>query len=128
MKQKSLIFTLALFSSVLLFSCSKNNGGDDGGSGGGNSGGTPGPLFSAVKAMMQTNCAVAGCHTGPNAQNGINFTIDNTIIAQKNQIKARAVDQAGTPSQMPAPPNPPLSAVDQKKITDWIAAGGTLTN
>ena len=125
MKRKFLIVTLSVFCSAYLLSCSKSNGGDDNGGG---SGGTPGPLFSAVKAMMQTNCAIAGCHVGPNAQNGLNYTVDATIIQQKERIKVRAVDQAGTALQMPPPPNPTLSAADQKKITDWIAAGGALTN
>lgn len=121
MNRKFVFSGIAFLSSMIILSCTKENGG-------GTSSGTPGPLFSAVKSMMQTNCAVSGCHVGSNPQNGLNFSIDNTIVAQKDRIKVRAVDNAGTPQQMPAPPNPPLSAADKKKITDWISAGGRLTD
>ena len=108
---------------VLLSSCSKDT--DNGGTNtGGNTGGQLGPLFTEAKAVISTNCAVSGCHAGSGAQSGINFNDNATIFAQRNNIKTRAIDQAGTPSQMPPPPNQPLSAADQKKITDWIAAGG----
>lgn len=88
--------------------------------------GTAGPLFIAVRNVMLTNCAVAGCHISPNPQNGMDFSDDCEIIAQKNRIKIRAVD--GSPTFMPPPPKSPLSAADKKKITDWIAAGGLFTN
>lgn len=132
MKRHALCFASVL---VLLFaSCSKDNGGSNNGngSGSGNGGGTggttPGALFTAVKSMMASNCAVSGCHAGSSPASGLNFSNDNTIVAQKDRIKVRAVDQAGTANQMPQPPNQPLSAADQKKITDWITAGGRLTD
>ncbi|MFL5809753.1 MAG: hypothetical protein ACJ749_09535 [Flavisolibacter sp.] len=87
-----------------------------------------GPLFTAVRSVIQANCAVSGCHTNPNPQNGINFSDDNVIVAQKDRIKVRAVDKAGAPDQMPQVPRPALSAADQKKITDWITAGGAISN
>lgn len=90
--------------------------------------GQAGPLFVAVKAVLQTNCAISGCHSGPNPQNGINFTLDCTIVFLKDRIKVRAVDNAGTPAQMPPPPNPPLSVADRDKITAWITAGGAFVN
>ncbi|HVE61069.1 MAG TPA: hypothetical protein VNA26_04575 [Chitinophagaceae bacterium] len=90
--------------------------------------GTAGPLFTAVKAVVQTNCAVSGCHDAQTAQNGINFSLDCTIVEQGASIKARAVDQAGTGTQMPPPPRAALSAADRQKITDWLAAGGRFTN
>ena len=121
MKRRLTVFGIAVFSCII-FSCSK-----DSGSGGG-AGTTPGPLFSAVKSVMQTNCAKSGCHVGAAPAGGHDFSNNNTIVAQKDRIKIRAVDQAGTANQMPQPPEPALSAVDQKKITDWIAAGGALTN
>jgi uncharacterized membrane protein len=131
MEKKILLFSLIVISSFTVLSCSKSNG-DDGGSGGTGSGGgggtTPGPLFAAVKTMMQTNCAVSGCHAGSNPQNGLNFTNDNTIVAQKDRIKVRAVDNAGTATQMPPPPAQPLSTADRQKITNWMAAGGAITN
>jgi hypothetical protein len=88
--------------------------------------GTAGPLFIAVQNVIRTNCATAGCHIAPNAQNGIDYSDDCQIVTTKDRIKSRAVD--GTPSVMPPPPKAPLSAADKKKITDWIAAGGLFTN
>ena len=88
--------------------------------------GVAGPLFIAVQNVIRTNCAVSGCHTTPNPQSGIDYMDDCQIVAQKDRIKIRAVD--GTPSIMPPPPKSPLSAIDKKKITDWIAAGGLFTN
>jgi hypothetical protein len=79
-----------------------------------------GTKFLAVKAVLQANCAVTGCHTGPAPQNGINFSDECTIVAQKLRIQARAVD--GTNGFMP--PTGQLSAADKQKITDWINAGG----
>jgi len=84
-----------------------------------------GTLFLSVKAVLQVNCAVPGCHLSPNPQNGLDFTDDCTIVLQSARIKARAVD--ANPSQMP-PSGPPLSAVDKQKIIDWINAGGKHNN
>jgi hypothetical protein len=86
--------------------------------------GQPGPLFTAVKNLIQTVCT--GCHNNAQTEGGMNFTVDCNIVTNKDRIKARAVD--GNPSPMPPPPNAPLSAADKKKITDWLAAGGTITN
>ncbi len=84
-----------------------------------------GPLFNAVKAVLATNCATAGCHSLPTPQNGLNFADDCTIVGQGLRIKARAVD--ANPSQMP-PSGPPLSAADKQKIVDWLNAGGKHNN
>lgn len=88
--------------------------------------GSPGPLFTAVKALIQANCV--SCHSASNAQGGRNWEVDCNIINAKASIKTRAVDQAGTASQMPAPPAAALSTADRQKITDWINAGGAITN
>lgn len=78
-----------------------------------------GTKFSAVKALLATNCAIPGCHSGATPQSGINFGDDCTIVAQSARIKARAVDGIG--GFMPA--SGQLSAADKQKITDWINAG-----
>ena len=120
----SALATLVL---VLLFSaCTKEHGTDTTNDGGNN--GADGPLFTAVKNVVQANCALSGCHAGANPQDGIDFNNNAHIVAQKDRIKLRAVDQAGTPNQMPPPPSSPLSAADQKKITDWVLAGGKQTD
>lgn len=85
-----------------------------------------GTAFTAVKAMMQTNCAVTGCHAGGTPTGGLNFTNDCTIVSSWDRIKARAID--ASPSIMPPSPNTPLSATDKQKITDWITAGHGFNN
>ncbi len=129
MKKNFFVFIVSVFSSLIIISCSKSTGTGGGTSGTNGTGtATPGPLFLAVRTVVQSNCAVSGCHTGAGAQNGINFSDDNTIVAQKARIKLRAVDQAGTINQMPPPPQSPLSVADRQKISDWINAGGAITN
>lgn len=85
-----------------------------------------GPLFGAVRTMMQSNCALSGCHVNPSPTGGLNFQDDCTIVSSWDRIKARAVD--GIPSFMPPAPNPQISATDKQKITDWIAAGHKYTD
>ena len=87
--------------------------------------GTPGPKFTAVKAVLTTNCAVTGCHNGTQSPN---YTVDCTIVDYADLIKTRAVDQAGTADQMPQPPRAALAQADRDKITAWITAGKRLTN
>lgn len=131
MKRRMYLLIIFIAAAVLITSCSKGSeGGSGGGSGGGGGGGTtqPGPLFLAVKSVITTHCATAGCHAGTNAQNGINFSDDNQIVAQRTRIKVRSVDQAGTANQMPPPPQAPLSTADQQKIVNWINAGGGIGN
>lgn len=81
-----------------------------------------GPLFAAVKLVLQNNCV--SCHNSGNAQGGMNWTIDCNIVTFKNNIKLRAVD--GNPS--PMPPTGLIPASERQKITDWINAGGRFTD
>jgi hypothetical protein len=81
-----------------------------------------GPLFSAVKLLLQNNCV--SCHNSGNPQGGMNWTIDCNIVTFKNNIKLRAVD--GIPS--PMPPSGLLSSSERQKITDWINAGGRFSD
>lgn len=85
---------------------------------------TAGTLFTSVKALMLANCATAGCHAGATPQNGIDLSIDCTIVSQSARIKARAVD--ANPSIMPA--TGAMSTLDKQKIVDWINAGGQYSN
>jgi cytochrome c551/c552 len=87
---------------------------------------TAGPLFSAVRSVIQTFCV--SCHNNSVQNGGMNWEVDCNIVAHKDRIKTRAVDQAGTSTQMPQPPNPALSTADRQKILDWINAGGTYAN
>jgi uncharacterized membrane protein len=133
MKKMRITFLLVI-SGLILHSCSKssndgtdnNPGNNPGTTSGGACSGNPGSLFTSVKTVLATNCALSGCHAGASPQNGLNFSDNCTIVAQSARIKARAVDHV--PSQMPPPPAAPLSDGDKKKITDWIAAGGRLSD
>ncbi len=86
----------------------------------GTSAGTAGPLFTAVKTLMQANCQ--SCHNNTIANGGMNWTVDCNIVANKDRIKARAVD-LGT-----MPPTGPLAQSDKDKISAWINAGGRFTD
>ena len=83
-----------------------------------------GPLFTAVRGVIQNNCAIPDCHSGPNPTGGINFTVDCNIVINKDRIKARAVD--GSPSIMP--PTGALPQSEKNKITAWVNAGGKFTD
>jgi hypothetical protein len=81
-----------------------------------------GPLFTAVKTLMQNNCQ--SCHNNSIANGGMNWTVDCNIVTNKDRIKARAVDN--NPSSMP--PSGPLAQADKDKITAWLNAGGRFTD
>jgi hypothetical protein len=83
-----------------------------------------GPLFTAVKSLMQGSCNTSGCHVSPNPAGGVDFTVDCNIVSRWDRIKARAVD--GIPSFMP--PGGQLSAANKQKIVDWVNAGHLYTN
>ena len=80
-----------------------------------------GPLYTAVKSLITTNCAVSNCHNGTQPPD---WRQDCNIISNKLAIKARAVD--GIPSFMP--PTGPLPQSERDKITNWINAGGKYTD
>ena len=82
---------------------------------------TAGPLFTAVQALIQGNCAITGCHG--DVQSPL-FTNQCNIVSNNLLIKARAVD--GSPSFMP--PTGQLPASEKLKITNWINAGGQFNN
>ena len=81
-----------------------------------------GPLFSAVKNVLQANCVT--CHNASTPNGGMDWTIDCNIVNNRERIRARAVD--GNPSVMP--PTGLLPASERQKITDWINAGGRYTD
>jgi hypothetical protein len=80
-----------------------------------------GPMFTAVKNLIQANCVA--CHN-PSNPNGINLSNDCNTINNKQKIKERAVE--GHPS--PMPPSGLLPTSEIKKIVDWINSGGTYAN
>src|SRR5687767_6030232 len=114
-------FFIVIVSSILIASCSKSDGENNPQpSSPAGCTGTPGPLFTAVKTLMQANCQ--SCHNSSNANGGKDWTIDCNIVANKTRIRARAVDE-GT-----MPPTGPLPQSEKDKITAWINAGGRITD
>ncbi len=127
-KKHSIQFLAVSLAMMALIACSKSS--DTGSSPGTPSSsdcaslvtGQAGPLYTAVKSMMASNCS--SCHTGNNGTGGKDLTTDCNIISSKDRIKARGVD--GSPSFMPQ--GSQLSAADKKKITDWVNAGGRFSD
>jgi SprB repeat len=81
-----------------------------------------GPLFTAVRAVLQNNCV--SCHNSSITEGGMNWTVDCNIVSFKDRIKIRAVD--GNPSSMPPGSFIPVS--EQQKIINWINAGGKFSD
>jgi len=81
-----------------------------------------GPLFLAVKNLIQANCV--SCHSSAISNGGMNFQVDCNIVNSKDRIRERAVN--GNPSAMPQ--SGLLPASERAKITDWINAGGRFTD
>jgi len=77
-----------------------------------------GPKFALVKQLITGYCGP--CHLGTAMEGGMNWEADSRIVANKDRIKARAVD--GNPSFMPQ--GGQLTTIDKQKIVDWINAGG----
>ncbi|PKP45459.1 MAG: hypothetical protein CVT94_17930 [Bacteroidetes bacterium HGW-Bacteroidetes-11] len=113
MKKINLLLSIVIASGIV-FSCSKSDDPDPTGD--------PGPKFLAVKAVISSNCATSGCHASSSSAGGLNFESNTVIVNNGIRIKSAAVDQ-GT-----MPPTGQLSAADKAKITDWINAGGRLTD
>ncbi len=78
-----------------------------------------GPKYALVKQIISGYCGP--CHYNGGNTAGKNFNTDSSVLFNWDRIKARAVDNV--PTQMPAAPNAPLTAIDKQKITDWVNAG-----
>ena len=117
--KKLLILVSIITITLIAFSCSKSN---DANPAVDAHIATPGQKFLAVKAVISSNCAISGCHVSPTDAGGHNFETNETIIAHGDHIYQTAV-VLGT-----MPPQAPLSALDKAKISDWISAGGRLTD
>ena len=81
-----------------------------------------GPKFALVKQLITGYCGP--CHLNNGMEGGMNFDSDTRIVANKDRIKARAVD--GNPSFMPQ--GGQLTTIDKQKIMDWINAGGRISD
>ena len=83
-----------------------------------------GPKYYLVKEVIKGFCGP--CHLNGGNDGSKNWDTDSSILANWDRIKARAVDNI--PSQMPLPPNAPLTTVDKQKITDWVNAGHRISD
>lgn len=81
-----------------------------------------GPLFTAVRTLIQNNCV--SCHNASTANGGVNLSTDCSIVSAKDRINARAVQ--GNPSPMPT--SGLMPAADRQAITNWLNAGGRVTD
>lgn len=112
---KKLIIALSFVAvGAILFSCSKDESPDPVA--------TPGPKFLAAKAVVTSSCALSGCHASPTNAGGMNLTTNEAIVANGSRIKTAAVDQSTMP------PTGALNATSKTAISDWISAGGKLTD
>ncbi len=81
-----------------------------------------GPLFAAVRVIIQNNCV--SCHGSSSPSGGVSLATDCDIVNRWDRINARAV--LGNPSFMPQ--SGPLPATERAKITNWVNAGHLYTN
>jgi uncharacterized membrane protein len=117
---RKLIFIISiLIITGITFSCSKS---EDSNPDPNPAGSTPGPKFLAVKSIITSSCAMSGCHISPSNSGGVNFESDANIVSNGSRIKTQAVDQGTMPT------SGPLSASEKAIITEWINAGGKLTD
>jgi uncharacterized membrane protein len=117
--KKILISTCMIILMVISFSCTKS---EDPNPTPTPTETTPGPKFLAAKSVITNSCALSGCHIAPSNSGGINFGSNASIVSNGSRIKATAVDQGIMP------PSRSLSASEKSIITDWINAGGRLTD
>lgn len=71
---------------------------------------TKGPLWTDVRTLITTRCAIPGCHSGSAPQGGFDFTNDCVVLGAKNLIKTHAVDLGDMPFG-----GPMLSTADKRK-------------
>jgi len=110
---------------------------------------TPGPApvsFSAdVQPIFTANCALAGCHTGPSPEEGLDLragrsyarlvNVDSHECGQLKRVRPGRPDASYLVFKLEGPPQPcfsgdrmprnapPLSASDRETIQTWIAQG-----
>jgi hypothetical protein len=83
--------------------------------------GTKGPLFTLVKNLVTAKCQ--SCHNNSIQNGSMNFETDCSIVNNQARIKVRAVDEGTMPTGGPS-----LTVSEKAVITNWITAGGRLTD
>jgi len=98
-----------------------------------------------VQPIFTTNCALAGCHTGPSPEEGLDLgagrsyarlvNVDSRECGQFKRVRPGRPDASYIVFKLAGPPQPcfsgdrmprnaaPLSASDQETIRKWIAQG-----
>ena len=76
---------------------------------------------NSIQAILSTNCAVSGCHAGPNGIGGLDLNTYSSSqkIAADGELVGRIKNIAGPLM----PPSGKLSDCDIEKIEAWIADG-----
>lgn len=105
---------------ILLFSCSKSSP-EPNPTTPNSCAGVRGLKFNAVKNLIAAKCQ--SCHGASRQEGGQNYSIDCNIVSSQARIKSRAVDIGDMPKG-----GPMLTAGEKDIITDWINAGGLLSN
>ena len=86
-----------------------------------------------ILPMIQSNCAMSGCHVGPNAADGINLS---TYAGIMEEVKPgnpggselyEVLFETGD-DLMPPPPMAALNATQKERIRLWIQQGANETN
>ena len=86
-----------------------------------------------IYPMIQSNCAMSGCHVGPYPADGINLSTYAGIRAEvkpgdPNDSELYEVLFESGDDLMPPPPMAPLSAAQKARIRLWIEQGAKETN
>ncbi len=72
---------------------------------------------TVIKPMLQTQCAIAGCHDGGNALNNLNVYAELKALADNGKLKERAITKKDMPQAGPMPD----SLI--QKLNCWLEAG-----
>lgn len=89
-----------------------------------------------VMPIIQSNCAISGCHGGGSAQDGVDLTSYASIIAT-GEIEAynpggsdlyEAITETDLDKRMPPAPADPLSAEQIAMLANWINQGAKNNN
>ncbi|MFZ4770683.1 MAG: hypothetical protein ACOYLO_10940 [Ferruginibacter sp.] len=83
--------------------------------------GTKGPLFTLVRNLVTAKCQ--SCHNSSIQNGSMNWESDCNIVTNQARIKVRAVDEGTMPTGGPS-----LTVSEKAVITNWITAGGRLTD
>lgn len=74
--------------------------------------------FDNIKSIIETNCAVSGCHNGSVSPN---FTNNSNIVSQASRIQARTSAR----TMPPASSGRSLTAEEIESISCWVSDGAS---